>query len=518
MQFNKKAKQELVVVRCNIFFDFLLALAVTVIYFGQLIWIYLNDHGKSFSEYKLMPNDSDYYLNSVFRIDDLLDSLDPYTGEKIEILQNLYFAEFLNGLIPKFGVDLLASYLLFNSFLFCVFVFVLSRLTRLILQSQPQIIIANATIFFVFFPNLFIRPISPIFHVLPLFIYMFNILKIQLNSNCRLGTYVITILSGSVLGIGYPYYGLWASIYTSFVFLYLFILKDFNKTQKVAMASTGLLFSFAWNLHSILFRNGQIENLGTTYLRFPTGYMRVVFLILFLVICFMLYRGSDQGFWKLRENIILVLIPACATLSILLSPIVTARELEFNSHITVPFVILSLLGLLKLIKDSLKLRMKTSLIKSASLICLLIFLIFAESSQASLGERIGLNLSGRDLIKRDNSAQLQAIGNFLEERLAKGRHVILVPEEMNSLLFRSEEFITLWSGASVFFPQSSPSNSLYRVLLRDLIQGQKTNINIDNRDLFGVRLINRCNRYQNFAKVVSFLEPKYHMLVSAKFR
>jgi hypothetical protein len=333
---------------------------------------------------------------------------------------------------------------------------------------------------------------------------MISILKVQLHSNRRLGIYFIAILSGSVLGSGYPYYGLWASAYTSFAFLYFLILRDLNKIQNLAMASIGLLFSFAMNLYGILFRNDQIENLGTTYLRFPTGYMRVVFLILFLATFGVVYRGSFNGLWKRREIIILVLIPACASLLILGSPLITGRELEFNSHITVPFVIFTLLGLMKLIKDSLKLRIHNGLIRVTSLICLLTFLVFAESSQASLGERLELNLSGRDLMKRDNSAQLQAIGDFLEEKLPKGKHAILVPEELNPLLFRSEEFSTLWSGASVFFPQSDPIASLYRVLLRDLIQGQKTNISIDNRDLFGVRLINRCNRYQNFARVVSF--------------
>lgn len=432
-----------------------------------------------------------------------MSGVDPFTGEMIQVQKNLYLAEAFNEQLVSLGLNQFQTYLIFNLICFVLFTYLLIKIFDTFLQTYVVVILANLVLVFYFLPNLFVRPISPVFHAVPLLAFFYFAIQTQRTETAEGRLQISATLSGCLLGIGYPYYGLWASIYAAVSILLLFLFHERKKARQLIVTSLGLWLSFSINLLLILFYGDQIENLGTTYLRFPTGYLRIVLLLVVLFVSIILIRASAMAYpSRIKELSEVLFAPAITSLLILISPVLTGRELEFNSHITLPFLFFTFLGLVKLGQNLAQEELKPRTI----ILLLSLFVVFfcVEESQLEFKQRVDLNISGRELVKRENSPEIKELTEFLHEQKEE-RYTILMSESLNPLLFRFKGVQTVWSGSSIFYPQKNPNNAFERVFLKDFFLGSSTRIEKENRDLFGVRFINRCNRKINYSRVMSIV-------------
>lgn len=493
--------------------DLLLSLLLTLFYFGNIISTYFRVPNLSFGTYRLSPNDSDYYLINIDRFENLLGKSDPYTNSAIEIQLNLHLGENFYAQFTRLGFNLFETYLLLNMTLFFLLCLLFIKVSHFYFVKYRLVIITLLLSIFYFFPTLFLRPVSPIFHIVPFLYFMFCYLSILLRPKISLQFYVAVLSTGCLVGIGYPYFALWASTYVVLTIGVLIAKRHLERVFRVIGASTGLILSSLLSVSKIVFSGEQLDTLGTTYLRFPTGYRRVFLLTILILLLLLFFR---QHFFLEKnqfEDFSLILGPALVSLLILVSPVVTARELEFNSHITFPFLVFSLLGFTRI---SQQLQVKTRILRISIYFLFMLSLVVVENSQANFKDRLAMNNRGRELILRESSQAIQSLGRFFHQLDSARSYTIAMPDELTPVLFFLPNAKTLWSSASVFFAKKDNAENMERVVLRDLTQGTVTESSIENRNLYGVRLINLCNRERNYTLIMKYLSLKTQSLENCK--
>jgi hypothetical protein len=136
----------------------------------------------------------------------------------------------------------------------------------------------------------------------------------------------------------------------------------------------------------------------------------------------------------------------------------------------------------------------------------LVVLIFAflvtENSQMPLQDRFRASYTARTLIARENIGQLTIWKNELPN-LFTNQGVTSIPSELVSLLYGTPNFKVL-SHPYAGFDENDRKETIERYILNQQLQQSQVSVVYNNRELFGTRILNQCNRFRNFSKIVGF--------------
>jgi hypothetical protein len=255
-----------------------------------------------------------------------------------------------------------------------------------------------------------------------------------------------------------------------------------------------LWLATAVNLTSTLFFGHHLDTHATTYLHFPTGYLRLIVSVSVILLILVLKK------WKLTDIEKFLIASLLAPVAILLSPTFTGRELEFNSHITFPYSYWMLIAMFYIVVKIWNVKFKSN--KFALVVLIFVFLV-TENSQMPLQDRPRASYSARTLISRDNLGQLTTLKNQLPNLFAD-LGVTSIPNDLVGLLFGTRKFKVL-SHPYAGFDENDRKEIIERYILNQKLQQSEVSVVYDNRELFGTRILNQCNRFRNFSKIVGFI-------------
>lgn len=473
------------------------AIVITSIYFFEIMkGLLLQD--KLLTLHSIPRPDSDYYLLNSMRLDDLLSGKSPFTNAPIAPQTHLHLGELWYFVPYKLGFSIEQSYILTNYLMMVVITIIFIKMGIDLLESRSESLVFVVTLTFLFLTNTFVRPVSPISHGVILFVFLYFAWKSMISLEVQIS--VLAFLLGLAVGISYPYFGLWASAMGAG----LFALNLYGNMQgKKIFQNAGLLAAFGgvWitffiNLLLIKLQGNKLDTHGTTYLHFPTGYARVATSLIIIFLFSMILR---RNFSQANVFIFAALL---ASPLILLSPVLTGQELEFNSHITLPYLFWTFLAT-QLLVSNIAHRFKRQ--SRAMFSILAVFgLLISESSQMNITERFIASLHSRQLIERSESTEIAKISRFLDSKIARNHIVVSIPEELTGILYENQQ-IKVLSHPHAFFNVASFDEVAERVALNDYLQGRETYLTIYNRELFGNRAVNQCSRLRNYARLMEVI-------------
>jgi hypothetical protein len=139
--------------------------------------------------------------------------------------------------------------------------------------------------------------------------------------------------------------------------------------------------------------------------------------------------------------------------------------------------------------------------KFALVVLIFVFLV-TENSQMPLQDRLMASYSARGLISRDNLGQLTTLKTQLPNLFAD-LGVTSIPNELVGLLFGTRNFKVL-SHPYAGFDENDRKEIIERYILNQKLQQSQVSVVYNNRELFGTRILNQCNRFRNFSKIVGF--------------
>ena len=189
----------------EVVFSTLLAVSITLVYH----WYYLKSFlpfldNKKLVEFRLPVRDGDYYLLTIERLGDVFRSVNPFTYSAITPQLNLHFAELIYFLPYSLGLSIESSYLVIQVMFTGLLLFTLSKLALNILQVKWIVTLFTSAFTFLVFPEVFVRPVSPMIHATFLFAYLYLVWIILMKQ--RRSRPLLTNLLGLIVGIGYPYF------------------------------------------------------------------------------------------------------------------------------------------------------------------------------------------------------------------------------------------------------------------------------------------------------------------------
>jgi len=417
----------------------------------------------------------------------------PFTNSKSAPQLNLHIGEILYFTPVQLGLTIEQSYLLVQLVLSFVSISVICFFGAKILRNRFWAIFFTVFVTFVVFPETFLRPVSPAFHgaFLLLFLYFaWRSLAETKKAHVR-----IAFILGLFLGLGYPYFALWASALGATILTLTHFYETGVSRKRVLSVFGGLWLMFILNLVWVKYFGDKLETHATTYLHFPTGYARIT--VSFLVITVFVWKADIKS----NFNHKFVLSALISSPIILLSPIVTGEELEFNSHITFPYSIWIFLAVFVLVQIVVK--------RSTALMFLLtsfmgVLLLWSEYGQMPLLDRPNAVFKARLMLDRTNSGELKEVTSYIDKVRASDTKVLSIPQDLVNILYIDSDW-KLLSHPYAGFNHVGVSEWSERFLVNDFAQGLETSFDFQNRALYGTRGINQCNRIKNYAKILEVI-------------
>jgi len=451
----------------------------------------------SLSETSINIDDSDFYLIRLAQVSDLLSSTNPYTGSGSEIYFGHNFRETFQLLASAIGLSLIQSYVLFQSASLVILLIFASKVLKT-LKLNSQLAYLWIIVWLISDGGeVILRPTSPLFHFSMLVLWLHGYLVLQYAS-LSTTRFLFHLMVCFIVGFGYPFFALFACLFSITFLIYS---KDvFNKFAWVRFwRVNGVLYlGFAVNLVLNLSQSSHSDMLGTTHLRFPAGVSLYPILFTSIMVGHILVRRTHS------KGLLFTNCGLLAISVILVSPIVTSRELEFSSHykkLIFLFVVLLLLILIQELFDSLSIRYSFNvsilsiwkLLFWASLVYLSIILHHPHNFAAR-----AFADDGKKLIPLLISAENSPIGKV----------TIVAPEEIVPQVVIETEHRVLWSNQSLLYPQSIKEQLTRSLLSRMLLGEEQLNPDPFDRGLFNTKYINSCNRVKIATRVIGYYKGK----------
>lgn len=458
----------------------LTSLTMSLLYHYHQLKDVLIDNKKVYLDYLLPTDDSNYYLK---RITHYINSGligNPYFDSNEEYHHTYFLGEYLISRIMKFTKFDISITLTILNFFITVCIFIL--LGFLFYNKNRSVILSFAfisIIFFLQYPNILVRPVSPVIH---LFIFL-SYLTFEITKKESLINLMIKFALLIFLSLLYPYFFLLGLVYfTINGITQLFSGKrEYLKLIKISLIVILVIIFFYQQFQLKEMDSEFLLRLGQTRLRWPTGIPIILYLVLAIIILYQIRNKIMTRKQELAKTFSLNL----SLIIILISPILTSRELEFSGHYGLIGQIIFLLSINFIISTW---RNTQYLNKYLRITLALFCLVTILNSQHS---RSSIQISSTDSQDRKNTIAFV-------RNLSSANSGLIVAEQNNTewlSIYTKNSF--LWLREANLYPLNK-EEILERYFLNEYLMGKKMEIQAsNNRSLFGVKYIDQCLRIKN---------------------
>lgn len=414
----------------------LTSFTLSFLYHYQQLKDVLFGNKKIYLDYLLPTDDSNYYLKRIIQYISGGSFGNPYFNSTVEYRHTYFLGEYLISQVIKFSKIEISITLTILNFLITLFIF--SLLGSIFYYWNRSVVLSFSyisIIFFIQYPNILIRPVSPVIHLFVFVTYLaFEIVKkVTLTNTMIRFALLITLF------LLYPYFFLLGLVsFTINGIAHLFSgERDYRKLIVIPLIGI-LTLMFIYQQFQIREMDSEFFlRLGQTQLRWPAG-LPIILYSFFAIIMLCQIRNSVM----LKKNELVKIVSLNLSLIlILISPILTSRELEFSGHYGLVGLIIFLLSMNFIISSW---RVNQNLNKYLRVFLVLICILTIINSQHN---RTSIHIS--NTISQDRKNAIEFVSN-----LTTANTGLIVAEQINAewlSIYTKNSLLWLRRGESISF-------------------------------------------------------------------